>query len=108
MAADPIALSGAPGSPYTRKMLAVLRYRRIPYRFLARAWQAAPGGLPEPKVQLMPTFYLPGPDGALEAVVDSSPIIRRLEADDEGRSVVPADPALAFLAELIEDFANEW
>ena len=33
-APGPIALSGAPGSPYTRKMLAVLRYRRLPYRFL--------------------------------------------------------------------------
>ncbi|HEX4183770.1 MAG TPA: glutathione S-transferase N-terminal domain-containing protein [Caulobacteraceae bacterium] len=106
-AADPIALSGAPGSPYTRKMLAVLRYRRIPYRFLPRAWGAV-AGLPEPKVQLMPTFYLPGPDGALEAVVDSSPIIRRLEADYEGRAVVPDAPALAFLDELIEDYADEW
>jgi glutathione S-transferase len=89
-------------------MLAVLRYRRIPYRFLARAWQAAPGGLPEPKVQLMPTFYLPGRNGALEAVVDSSPIIRRLEADYADRGVVPEDPALAFLDELIEDYADEW
>lgn len=104
---DPIALSGAPGSPYTRKMLAVLRYRRIPYRFLPSAGPAL-DGLPRPKVRLLPTFYLPGPDGALEAVVDSSPILRRLEAEHQGRSVIPADPALAFIDHLIEDYADEW
>jgi hypothetical protein len=31
---DPVALSGAPGSPYTRKMLGLLRYRRLRYRLL--------------------------------------------------------------------------
>ena len=104
---DPIALSGSPGSPYTRKMLALLRYRRIAYRYLPSSGQALEG-LPRPKVQLLPTFYLPGPDGTLEAVVDSSPIIRRLEAEHAGRSVIPTAPALAFIDQLIEDYADEW
>ncbi len=104
---DAIALMGAPGSPYTRKMLGVLRYRRIPYRFLSAA-EAAKAKMPAPKVPLLPTFYLPGADGALEAVVDSSPIIRRLEAEHAGRSIIPTDPGLAFLNELIEDYADEW
>ena len=103
----PIALSGAPGSPYTRKMLAVLRYRRIAYRFLMSGG-AQIAGLPQPKVQLLPTFYLPNAEGALEAVVDSTPIIRRLEAERPERSVIPSDPALAFIDALIEDYADEW
>lgn len=104
---EPIRLSGAPGSPYTRKMLAVLRYRRIPYRFLIGNHEGHPG-LPRPKVALLPTFYLPGADGTLEAVVDSTPIIRRLEREHRGRTVVPPDPALRFLDELLEDYADEW
>ena len=31
---NPVKMMGAPGSPYTRKMRAVLRYRRIPYLFI--------------------------------------------------------------------------
>lgn len=105
--AEPIPLMGAPGSPYTRKMLAVLRYRRIPYRFLSRA-QAAAEGMPSPRVGLLPTFYLPGADGRLEAVTDSTPLIRRFEREVSGRSVIPPDRALAVLDELIEDYADEW
>ena len=102
---DPIALRGAPGSPYTRKMLAVLRFRRIPYRFLVGLW--ATEGLPRPKVDLLPTFYFDSADG-IEAVVDSTPIIRRLEDEYLGRSVIPDDPALAFIDYLVEDYADEW
>lgn len=105
--ADRIALSGAPGSPYTRKMLALLRYRRIPYRLLPTEGLVL-AEMPKPKVRLLPTFYLAGADGVLEAVVDSTPIIRRLEAEHEGRGVVPSDPALGFVDALIEDYADEW
>lgn len=103
----PVALRGSPGSPYTRKMLALLRYRHIPYRYLIRP-HGPVEGYPSPKVELLPTFYLPGADGALEAVVDSTPIIRRLERDVAGRSVLPADPVVRFIDEMLEDFGDEW
>lgn len=103
----PIALMGVPGSPYTRKMLAVLRYRRIPYRLIFGS-QRTKTDLPKPKVQLLPTFYLPNAAGVLEAVVDSTPIIRRLEAEFPGRSILPSDPVIAFLDYLLEDYGDEW
>lgn len=105
---DPLRLLGAPGSPYTRKMLALLRYRRLPHAILWGSHRNPPPGLPAPKVQLLPTFYFPAADGGVEAVVDSTPIIRRLEAEHPRRSVLPHDPALNFLAYLIEDYADEW
>lgn len=103
-----LELTGAAGSPYTRKMLAVLRYRHIPYSVF---WGNGniPEGYPEPKVRLLPTFFFPdGEGGELVAVTDSTPLIRRLEAEYDGRSVIPDDPTLAFLNSLIEDYADEW
>lgn len=103
-----LELTGAPGSPYTRKMIATLRYRHIPHTVF---WGTGgvPPGYPEPKVRLLPTFFFPdGEDGALVPVTDSTPIIRRLEKEHEGRSVIPSDPVLNFLNELIEDYADEW
>ncbi len=103
----PLEMMGAPGSPYTRKMRAILRYRRIPYRFILQHSPEA-AELPAPKVPLLPTFYLPNEAGAIVAVTDSTPLIRRFEREIEGRSIVPTDPALAFLDELLEDYADEW
>lgn len=102
-----IELLGSPGSPYTRKMLALLRYRRIPHRMLWGSHFEPLPSYPTPKVKLLPTFYFPGANGP-EAMVDSTPIIDRLEAEHTERSVRPNEPVLRFLDRLIEDFADEW
>jgi len=106
---DRLRLIGGTGSPYTRKMVALLRYRHIPYNIM---WGDPASvqhlGLPVPKVSLHPTFFFKNETGELEAVVDSTPIIRRLEEMYAGRSVIPEDPALAFINYLLEDFGDEW
>ncbi|MBW2423742.1 MAG: glutathione S-transferase N-terminal domain-containing protein [Deltaproteobacteria bacterium] len=105
--AAPLQMMGAPGSPYSRKMRSLLRYRRIPYVFIVQHSREA-ARLPAAKVPLLPTFYLPDEHGEIVSETDSTPLIRRFELAFEGRSVVPLDPALAFLDELIEDYADEW
>ena len=102
-----LIIKGVPGSPYTRKMLSLLRYRHIPYRYLQHGNGHLPD-LPKPKVSLLPVVYLKNKEGGIEALVDSTPIIRRLESDYVGRSCIPSDPALRFVDYLIEDFADEW
>lgn len=102
-----LTLKGSPGSPYTRKMLALLRYRHIPYRLLQVGSREA-DTLPNPRVALLPTFYLPDDNGAIQAVTDSTPLLRRFEQAYQPRSVVPANPLLRFIDYLLEDYADEW
>lgn len=104
---EPLRLKGVPGSPYTRKMLAYMRFRHIAYELLIGD-QTVDAGLPEAKVSLLPTFYLPDAAGNIEAVVDSTPLIRRFEKEFTGREAIPGHPALGFLNYLIEDYADEW
>jgi len=105
-----ITLIGATPSPYTHKMVALLRYRHIPYNVM---WGVPEEILPKmgiepPKPGLLPTFIFDDENGEAKAVCDSTPIIRRLEGSFPGRSVLPVDPALAFIDYLLEDFADEW
>jgi glutathione S-transferase len=104
---EPLKFKGMPGSPYTRKMLAYLRFRHIRYELLIGD-QSTALELPAAKVELLPTFYLPNDQGETEAVVDSTPLIRRFESEFSGRAAIPANPALKFLNYLIEDYADEW
>jgi glutathione S-transferase len=106
---EPIRIVGAEGSPYSRKLRAVLRFRRIPYRWIHQGSPEA-RDLPRPRVELLPQLILAGDGGEGEWVArtDTTPLIRELEARHTDRSVIPSDPALAFLDALIEDFADEW
>ncbi|MGB1629356.1 MAG: glutathione S-transferase N-terminal domain-containing protein [Acidimicrobiales bacterium] len=107
MTDHPLVLCGAYGSPYSLKMRAVLRYRHIPFRWVLRdsKWD----DLPTAPVPIIPVIVYPNADGSHgEATVDSSPQIMRLEREYDGRSVVPTDPALAFIDGLLEDFGDEW
>ena len=108
MTSHPIVLAGQYGSPYTLKMRGVLRYRHIPFRWMLRdsKWD----DLPAPPVPIIPVIAYPTDDGGgyADVTVDSSPQIMRLETEYAGRSIVPSDPALAFIDALIEDFADEW
>ena len=111
---EPLELMGVPGSPYTRKMLALLRYRRIAYRLIpsSRHTSETDNGRfrerPQPHVALLPTFYAVDDTGQEIAICDSTPLIREFEKTFSGRNVIPDNPALAFLDYLLEDYADEW
>jgi glutathione S-transferase len=99
---------GVIGSPYSRKLRAVFRYRRIPHVWINQGSPEAEG-LPPARVDLLPRLITTDAQGTRVARVDSTPLIRELEAHARGiRSVVPPEPALAFLDALIEDYADEW
>ena len=106
---NPIPIVGNPASPYTRKMLALMRYRRIPY---AVEWGDPRAlikkmGLEEPKPILLPVLVF-NIDGKNKAITDSTPIIRHLENEFSVRRVIPSDPKLNFLNYVLEDFGDEW
>ena len=107
-----IIVKGAPGSPYTRKMLSLLRYRRIPYNFIISGLLGKgimdTKQLPKAKIDLMPTFYFENEEKKLDPMVDSTFILRRLENSYSTRSVIPENVVLKFLDYLLEDFADEW
>ena len=102
-AMTPLKLVGGYGSPYSRKMRAVLRYRRIPFRWIMRG-SLDDVGIPAVPVALIPVLVFPDN----EAMIDSTFQIRRLEKMFPERFIIPPDPAVAFLDAMLEDFADEW
>ena len=95
-------LYGALASPYSQKMRAILRYRRIVHIWSHGA--VAQAMLAKVKAPVIPVLEFPNGDFA----DDTTPLIYTLEERHAERSIVPEDEGQAFLAHLIEDFADEW
>ena len=95
-------LYGALGSPYSMKLRALLRYRRLPHLWVDGA--ATREALGQVRAPVIPVLQYP--DGHYDN--DSTPVLYDLEERHAERRVVPDDPAQAFIAHLLEDFADEW
>ena len=86
------------------KMRAILRYRRLPFDW----YQITPAMrqmLKHDGPPVIPILQLPE-DSSLH--VDSTPLAYMLEERHEERAIVPDDPRLASISDLIEDMGDEW
>ena len=98
-------LIGSTASPYALKLRAILRYRRLPFDWVLmdRAWRAKTASV---RPNLIPLLAFPGePDYRTDTTSLAAELEARCGAD---RSIRPADPAIAFLSDLLEDMADEW
>ena len=103
-----LRLVGVGASPYTRKLRAALRFRRLPYRFVVPGSKEAQA-LPGAPLPLVP--YLVSADEAGELTVarsDTTPILTALDEERHYRQLRPSDPVLRLIDLLIEDYGDEW
>ncbi len=106
MAADTYKVVGSMASPFSVKMRAIFRYRRIPH-----VWYLARGAIAEATKHVRPPIIpkVHYPEEADDIWhVDSSPMAYELEARHAERSIIPTDPVQAVLAHILEDFGDEW
>jgi glutathione S-transferase len=106
MTTERLRIVGIHGSPYSRKLLAALRYRRIPYSWIVTD-SPEHEGLPRPRVVLLPQLIV-NEGGSDVAITDSTPILRDLDRRSPERRVRPSDPVVALLDAILEDWADEW
>lgn len=103
-----LRLVGVGASPYTRKLRAALRFRRLPYRFVVPGSKEAEA-LPGAPLPLVPYIVAADETGELTlAKSDTTPILTFLDQSRQYRPLRPADPALRLIDLLIEDYGDEW
>ena len=93
---------GSELSPYSVKVRSYFRYRGLPHEWIPRSPAVQAEFQKHAKLPLVPLVVTPSGEG----LQDSTPIIEHFEAS--GPVLAPADPALAFLSALLEEYGDEW
>ncbi|MES1203438.1 MAG: glutathione S-transferase, partial [Pseudomonadota bacterium] len=100
----PFRRYGAETSPYAAKVRSYLAFKGLPFEWLDRSHARLEEFQRHAKLPLAPVLV----DADGNVLQDSTATLVALEAANPEPSIIPDDPALAFVAALIEDYADEW
>lgn len=95
---------GSELSPYSVKVRSFFRYKNLAHEWILRSPAVQAEFQKYAKLPLVPLVVTPEGEG----VQDSTPILERFEAAAPEPATVPADPALAFVSALLEEYGDEW
>ncbi len=97
-------LFGAETSAYSTKMRSYLKYKGVAFDWTPRTEESEDE---LKRVSRFPTLPILVTASGF-AVHDTTPMMEALEADSPEPSATPADPALGFLACVLEEYADAW
>ncbi len=95
---------GSELSPYSVKVRSFFRYKNLGHEWIPRSPAVQSEFQKYAKLPLVPLVVTPEGEG----IQDSTPILERFEASHPEPAVTPADPALAFVSALLEEYGDEW
>lgn len=97
-------LFGAETSAYSTKMRSYLRYKGVAFDWLPRTQDTEEELRTLSRFSTLPVLVT----ASGFAVHDTTPMMEALEADTPEPSATPADPTLAFLSCVLEEYADAW
>ena len=95
---------GAELSPYSVKIRAYFMYKKIPHKWIIRDQKSNVEYKNFAKLPIVPLVVTPEKTG----LQDSTPIIKLLEHEYQNNSVSPPETHTAFVARILEEYADEW
>lgn len=97
-------LFGAETSAYSTKMRSYLKYKSIPFDWVPRTQDSEDELKRVSRFATLPVLVT----SSGFAVHDTTPLVEALEADSPEPSAMPADPAVGFLACVLEEYGDTW